>query len=155
MPGPSGWARSRAAGSTCTPSSSTTGAGSPSIAPCGSPRCSAPSPRSASRRCFPSAQSGFLVGVVAGAWLGAAPPVEGEGVAAGDASLEGLLTPLPSDLLPELYRSLYQPPPLSWNELRLMIFAILPPHSGQASGGGSVTFCRRSTMRPHASQTNS
>ena len=89
-----------------------------------------------------------------GAWLGAVPPVEGDGVVAAGASLAGLLEPPPSDLLPE-YRSLYQPPPFSWNELRLMIFAILPPHSGQASGGGSVTFCRRSTMRPQLSQTNS
>ena len=94
------------------------------------------------------------LGVLEAAWLGAAPPVEGEGVAAGDASLVGLLLPALDDP-PELYRSLYQPPPLSWNELRLMIFAILPLHSGQASGGGSVTFCSRSTMRPHASQTNS
>src|SRR3989441_2937990 len=90
-----------------------------------------------------------------GAWLGGEPPVEGDGVAAAGASLAGLLVPPPSDLLPELYRSLYQPPPFSWNELRLMIFAILPPHSGHASGGGSVTFCRRSTMRPQFSQTNS
>jgi hypothetical protein len=92
--------------------------------------------------------------VVEVAWLGAAPPVEGEGVAAGVASLAGLLLP-PLEELPELYKSLYQPPPLSWKELRLMIFAIFPPHSGHASGGGSLTFCSRSTMRPHASQTNS
>jgi hypothetical protein len=81
--------------------------------------------------------------------------VDGEGVAAGDPSLEGLLLPPPLDELPELYRSLYQPPPLSWNELRLMILAIFPLHSGHASGGGSLTFCNLSTMRPQASQTNS
>jgi len=43
-------------------------------------------------------ESGFLLG----AWLGAAPPVEGDGVAAAGASLEGLLVPPPSDLVPEL-----------------------------------------------------
>ena len=76
-------------------------------------------------------------------------------MAAAGASLAGLLVPPPSDLVPELYKSLYHPPPFSWNELRLMIFAIFPPHSGHCSGGGSVTFCRRSTMRPQLSQTNS
>ena len=44
-----------------------------------------------------------------GARLGGEPPVEGDGVAAAGASLAGLLVPPPSDLLPELYRSLYQP----------------------------------------------
>lgn len=51
--------------------------------------------------------AGDAAGVAAGAgeegaWLGAFPPVEGDGVAAAEASLEGLLLPLPSDLLPEL-----------------------------------------------------
>ena len=49
-------------------------------------------------------QSLFLGGVsgLLAAWLGAAPPVDGEGVAAAGASLEGLLVLPPSDLLPEL-----------------------------------------------------
>jgi len=37
------------------------------------------------------------LGVLEAAWLGAAPPVEGEGVAAGDASLVGLLLPALDD----------------------------------------------------------
>src|SRR6267142_6349941 len=45
---------------------------------------------------------------------------------------EGLAVPL------ELYRSRYQPPPFSWTELRLMLFAIFPPPSGHSSGGGSL-----------------
>ena len=94
----------------------------------------------------------------AGALAGAAPPVEGDGVLAAPASLAGALVPeveFPPPPLLELYKSLYHPPPLSWNELRLMILAILPPHSGQAPGGGSLTFWRRSTSLPHDSQTNS
>ena len=39
--------------------------------------------------------------VEAGAWLGGLPPVEGDGVAAAGASLDGLEVPPPSDLLPE------------------------------------------------------
>ena len=46
----------------------------------------------------------FLLGAgageaVEGAWLGGAPPVEGDGVAAAGASLEGLLVPASALLL--------------------------------------------------------
>ena len=43
----------------------------------------------------------------------------------------------------EAYRSLYQPPPLSWNDVALISLARLPclPHAGQVAGVGSLCFC--------------
>ncbi len=56
--------------------------------------------------------------------------------------------------LDEAYRSLYQPPPLSWNDVRLSSLCIVffLPHTGQTSGGGSPCFCRTSSRCSQAVQ---
>jgi hypothetical protein len=53
----------------------------------------------------------------------------------------------PSPGLVEEYRSLYQPPPLSWNEVRLSSRFIVRflPQCGQGSGAGSSCFCKTSS----------
>lgn len=42
----------------------------------------------------------------------------------------------------DAYRSLYQPPPLSWNDVSDISFASVPPlwHLGHSGGGGSPCF---------------
>jgi len=45
----------------------------------------------------------------------------------------------------EAYPSLYQPPPLSWNEVIETSFRTVPLHFGQLFSGGSLNFCCTST----------
>jgi hypothetical protein len=54
----------------------------------------------------------------------------------------------PPSFLVELYRSEYQPPPLRTKLERLTTLFSVPwaPHAVQASGVGSLTFCRTSMI---------
>jgi hypothetical protein len=82
-------------------------------------------------------------------------PEEPDGLVVLDA-FDALEDEPPSPLLvdDEAYRSLYQPPPLSWNEVRLIALTMVPglPQDGHASGGGSLCFWSTSSRWAQASQ---
>lgn len=58
---------------------------------------------------------------------------------------------LDSDFFELEYRSLYQPPPFNWNEVRETRRSSDPSalHSGHMAGAGSLTLCITSSSLPH------
>lgn len=58
---------------------------------------------------------------------------------------------LDSDFFELEYRSLYQPPPFNWNDVRDMSRSSDPSalHSGHTAGAGSLTLCITSSSLPH------
>jgi len=99
----------------------------------------------------------LAVEVVPGAALGVdddGGDDDGDDDAAGAGAAPAVLAGLSLLLADDAYRSLYQPPPLSWNEVRLMALAMVPalPQAGQDSGAGSVCFWSTSSRWAQASQ---
>ncbi len=69
-------------------------------------------------------------------------PGDSDFPADGDEVLEGLAL---------AYRSLYQPPPLSWKEVWLINFStVCSAHFGHTLMGSSEIFCHSSKRWPHA-----
>ena len=83
--------------------------------------------------------SGFASGLASGFASAAAPGFESPGLAA---------------FVPLLRKSVaYQPLPLSWKPAALSNFLnVALPHEGQTLSGGSETFCRYSSWKPHSLQ---
>lgn len=85
------------------------------------------------------------------------PELEVDGVDDGEAADEDdvddddEVPELDSDFFELEYRSLYQPPPFNWNDVRDIIRSREPSalHSGHTAGAGSLTLCITSSSLPH------